>query len=141
MAVNGWPNVSPTGAILNYAYIRFGGDNNENDIFPISISSIPNIKLSTEAGLGTSSDKSIYIRNAIPVSEFISQIALQIYSWSSQSSSDGNSTIGTARTAAHQAFERAEEYVKQLVNRKFITIEYGLIKWNMNVNDFIKNLN
>lgn len=71
----------------------------------------------------------LYIRTSTPITEFTANIALQIYSWSNSMSSDGKQTLGNARRAAQDSIIRAEEFIKQLLNEKYITVDKGMVNW------------
>jgi hypothetical protein len=81
------------------------------------------------SNIGTENAKPIYIRTSMPITEFTANIALQIYSWSNSMTTDGKQSIGNAKRAAQDAFVRAEEFVKQLMNEKYIDIKNGLVVW------------
>lgn len=75
----------------------------------------------------------IYIRTATPITEFTANIALQIYSWSNSMSSNGKQSLGNAKRAAQNSIICAEEFIKQLLNEKYITVKDGLVNWTTNI--------
>ena len=81
------------------------------------------------SNIGTTNATPIYVRTSMPITEFTANIALQIYSWSNSMTTDGKQSIGNAKRAAQDAFVRAEEFVKQLMNEKYINITNGLVVW------------
>ena len=48
-------------------------------------------------------------------------------------SSNGKQSLGNAKRAAQNSIICAEEFIKQLLNEKYITVKDGLVNWTTNI--------